>query len=94
MSTDRLHRIINEEDIDEFGKRYLDKKDYCAAIAIYKFKNIVYGETEPNLTKLAEAYEISGNKLKALEIYQYACRTYNTNNRLAAKIENLKTQLN
>jgi len=94
MHKQNINQEITEAEIDEYGRKFIARKEYGAAIAIFKFKIVIYGKTEMNYDCLAKAYEGAGDKIKALQVYQDALLIFDKNKDFIRKINRLKSELN
>ena len=84
--------VTNENDLNGYGYVLLYAESFEKAIAVFTLNTKLFPDTMNPYDSLAEAYEISDNKAKALENYRLALMTIEESAavvRLRKKIESL-----
>jgi len=87
-------QVKNEHDLNGYGYVLLYAKEYEKAIAVFALNTKLFPNKMNPYDSLAEAYELSGDKARALKNYEQALATLEKNPivvRLRKKIESLST---
>ena len=91
--------LFAEDRLNRLGYRYLEEKKYMEAITTFEINTEVYPDSPNCLDSLADAWEQSGNHLKAKEFFTKALHLAQKQNdphasRIEKKLEGIKEMIN